>query len=84
MRFPLAMFAIVPTYTDGSESHVASKLEDMLCRDEIRPTLTIAMDTMVVVTIVSGGIAEDAVAKGDSISIDGCKESKCSHEEFKD
>ena len=83
MRFPLATFAIVPTYTDGSESHVASKLEDMLCRDEIRPTLTIAVDTMVVVTIVSGGVAEDAVAKSDSISIDGCKESKCSHEEFK-
>ena len=84
MRFPLATFAIVPTYTYGSESHVASKLEDMLCRDEVRPALTIAVDTMVVVAIVSGGVAEDAVAKGDGIGIEGYKESKCSHEEFKD
>ena len=52
MRFPLATFAIVPTYTYGSESHVASKLEDMLCRDEVRPVLTIAVDTMVVVAEV--------------------------------
>ena len=53
MRFPLATFAIVPTYTYGSESHVACELEDMLCRDEVRLVLTIAVDTMVVVAIVS-------------------------------
>lgn len=46
--FPLSALAVIPTNTYGDKTHIATELQDVLRRNQARPTLTIIMYALVI------------------------------------